>query len=93
MFNNFISKIVLCEIMWENTAQPGRPQMTIWRMRIAWWIPKATDTHSQYVMLIVVPLQQCLHERASLLRYTYIDCIVNYEYYHPSEPFILLRLI
>ena len=25
--------------------------MAIWRMRIAWWIPKATDTHSQYVIL------------------------------------------
>ena len=28
----------------ENIVEPGRPQMTIWRMRIAWWIPKATDT-------------------------------------------------
>ena len=25
--------------------------MTIWRMRIACWIPKATNTHSQYVTL------------------------------------------
>jgi len=24
--------------------EPGRPQMTIWRMRIAYWIPKATKT-------------------------------------------------
>jgi len=23
------------EIMWKNTAQPDRPQMAIWRMRIA----------------------------------------------------------
>ena len=28
-----------------------RPQMTIWRMRIACWIMKATNTHSEYVML------------------------------------------
>jgi len=28
-------------------------------------------------MLIVFPLQQCLHERASMLRYTYFACIVN----------------
>ena len=23
------------QIMWKNTAEPGRPQMTTWRMRIA----------------------------------------------------------
>jgi len=27
-------------------------------------IPKATDTHSEYVTLISFPLQQSLHERA-----------------------------
>ena len=26
--------------------------MTIWRMRIACWIPEATNTHSEYVTLI-----------------------------------------
>ena len=26
------------EIMWKNIVQPGRPQMTIWRMRIAYWV-------------------------------------------------------
>jgi len=50
--------------------------MTIWRMRIACWIPKATDTHTQYVILIASPLQQWLHERALVLRYTYIACLV-----------------
>ena len=28
--------------------------------------------HSEYVTFIAFPLQQCLHERASLLRYTFI---------------------
>ena len=28
--------------------------MTIWRMRFACWIPKATDTHSGCVILIAV---------------------------------------
>jgi len=27
-------------------VEPDRPQMTIWRMRFAWWIIKLTDTHS-----------------------------------------------
>jgi hypothetical protein len=56
--------------MWRNIVQQGRPQMAIWRMRIACWIPKATDTHSEYVTFIAFPLHQWLHERVSILRYT-----------------------
>jgi hypothetical protein len=52
-------------------VQPGRPQMTIRCTRIACWIPKATATHSEYVTLTAFQLQQWLHERASMLRYTY----------------------
>jgi hypothetical protein len=33
------------EKMWENTVKWGRPQMTIWRMCIECWMPKATNTH------------------------------------------------
>jgi hypothetical protein len=36
-----------------------------WRVRIACWMPKATDTHSEYVILIAFPLQQWLHENVS----------------------------
>jgi hypothetical protein len=52
--------------------------MTIWRMCVACWITKATQTHthSEYVILIAFPLQQLLQERASMLRYTYIACLV-----------------
>jgi len=47
VFSNFASKNrAVYEIMWENLVKRGRPQMTIWRMRIACWIPKATSTHS-----------------------------------------------
>jgi len=46
------------EIMWKNTTEPGRPQTTKWRMRIASWIHLATNTHSEYVILIHFPLQQ-----------------------------------
>jgi len=45
--------------------------MTIWRMRTACWIPKATETHSEYVILEAFPGQQWLRERALVLRYTY----------------------
>jgi hypothetical protein len=37
--------------MWENIVERGRTQMAIWRMRVACWIPKATDTNSEYVIL------------------------------------------
>jgi len=43
--------------------------MTIWRTSVACWITKATNTHSEYVILIAFPLQQWLHERDLMLRY------------------------
>ena len=58
--------------MWKNTVEPDRPQMTVRCMRIACWIPKATNTPSEYATLIAFPLQQWLHERASMLHHTYI---------------------
>ena len=68
-------------LLWHNVEKYCRAgqatgDTTIWRMRIACWISKATNTHSDYVTLIVFPLPQ-LHERAWMLRYTYIDCIVT----------------
>jgi hypothetical protein len=47
-------------------------------IRIAYWTPKATNTHSEYVIHIVFPLQQWLQEGASMLRYTYVACLVCY---------------
>jgi hypothetical protein len=58
---------VFYEIMLENVVEVGRTQMTIWRMRL-----KATNTHLEYVIHIAFPLQQWLHERASLLRYSIV---------------------
>jgi len=51
--------------------------MTIWGIRIAQWTTKATNTHSQYVIFISFPLQQGLHERGLILRYSYIACPVS----------------
>jgi len=53
--------------------------MTIWSMRIACWAPKTTNTHSQHVVLTDFPLQKCLHERTSMLRYTYYTLSVLFE--------------
>ena len=59
----------------KNLVKPGRLQMTIWYMSIAYWIPRATDTQSEYVIFIALPLQQWLYELTPILRYTYIACL------------------
>jgi len=52
--NFFFSEIhAVCEIMWKNIVEPDRPHMTIWSMRIACWITKATDAHSEFVLLFL----------------------------------------
>jgi hypothetical protein len=55
---------------------PDRSQMTKRRKRRACWITKATDTQSEYVILIFFPRQQWVRERAIALRYTYTACHV-----------------
>ena len=85
----FFENRAVYEIKWKNIAEPGWPQVTIWRMCIAFWIPKApppththTHTHTQkYVMLIAFPLQRWLHER---LPYSYIACLVTLSMWPPE---------
>jgi hypothetical protein len=48
----------------------------IWRMCIACWITKTTDTHSEDVILIAFLCQHLLRERASMLPYTHNACLV-----------------
>jgi hypothetical protein len=50
-------------------------------MHSVFWIKKATNIHSEYVIIIAFPLQQWLKERASMIRYTFIDYIVVIPYY------------
>jgi hypothetical protein len=40
-------------IVWKYTADSGRLQITVWHMRNASWIYKATSTDSEYVIRIV----------------------------------------
>ena len=95
MFNNFfIQNQAVYEIIWKNTVEPGRPQMTIWRMRIACWIPKATDTHSEYVIRIHFPcnngwrnVPQCYVTRTVPVSIDSIQACTN-QYTH-SVPMLL----
>ena len=54
-------------------------------MRFACCITKATDTHSEYVILIALPWQYWLREHATVLRlYVHCDCCfdVGTKYVH-----------
>jgi hypothetical protein len=79
----FFENRALYEMMWKKHGRAG--QLTndniIRKMRFACWITKATDTHSKYVILIAFSRQQWLRERASMLGYTYIACVVSYCYF------------
>jgi hypothetical protein len=46
-------------------------------MRFAYRVTEATDTHSEYVILIAFPLQQRSRERATILRSTYVAFVAQ----------------
>jgi len=52
----FFENRAVYEAMWKNIVERVRPHVKKWSMRISRWIPKATDTHSEYVILIAFPL-------------------------------------
>ena len=54
MFNKgfFFENRAVYEIMLRNILERGRPQRTVWRMRVACWISKGTHTLSEYLILI-----------------------------------------
>jgi hypothetical protein len=58
IFSKVFRKSPRYEIMRKNIVEPDRPQMTTLCMRIACWILKATNAHSEYVIIIAFPLQQ-----------------------------------
>jgi hypothetical protein len=62
------------KIMRENVgrARQATDVNIIRHMRTACWIPKAADTHTEYVILIAFPRRKWLHERATILLYTNI---------------------
>jgi hypothetical protein len=75
----FFENRAVYEIMWKNIVVRGRPHDNM-AHGIACWILKATNTHTVCVILIAFPLQQWLHGRASMLRYTCIACHVKVDY-------------
>jgi len=52
----FFENRTIYEIMCKNMVGLGRLLMMLWHLCIACWIPKATDTHSEYGIIIAFPL-------------------------------------
>ena len=79
MFSNFFKK---WGHLWDSvenvcTACQATDDNIIGRMCIVCWIPKTTNTHSENLIYIAFEIQQCLHERVSILTYTYFACLVR----------------
>jgi hypothetical protein len=61
MTSNIFEIRAVYEKLWEHFVEGGRPQIT-WRMRIAFWIPQATNTLRIYIIFTAFPLQQWWQE-------------------------------
>ena len=73
----FFGNRAVYEIMWKNFVERSRPHMTIWRIRISFWIPKALNTHSEYIILISFPTAtKRARTRLSVLLYVYMSFYV-----------------
>jgi hypothetical protein len=74
------------EIMWKKYGRVKKATdgNIIWRMRISCWMTKATDIHSEYVILIAFPRQKLLHERALILR-LYVHCLPYFLFHSLSS--------
>ena len=84
MFNNFFFLRKSCRL-WDNvekysTAREATDDSVVRRMRCACWINNVSETHSEDAILTASVLQQRLHERASVLRYTYIASLVLFRF-------------
>ena len=73
-FNNFIfENRTVHATKWKNILEAGRPQTTWWCTHFVCWIPKSTNTHTVYVILIAFPLQ-----RTGLNYYVIAQCLYRY---------------
>jgi len=72
----FLQIVLFVRQCGKNFVEPGKAQMTKWRMRFACWIPKITDT-LRICNTYCFSTQTIMREHAPLLRYTYIACLVK----------------
>jgi hypothetical protein len=65
--------------MWKNMVEmeQATDDNIIWRMCFACWITKATNTQSEYEIVIDFPIQQRLREPVSILGFTYMPVLLH----------------
>ena len=66
--------------------------MIAWRMLFVYWVTKAGNKHFEYVIGVAFPFQQWLNKRTSVLRYTYIACLVMHNVCMCTSIFIMNTL-
>jgi hypothetical protein len=79
--------------LWDNVEKYCRvdtPWLILWPMCIACWIPKAINTHSEYVILIGFPLQELWQEGASLLQD--MRCSLTQQWGAVVQPILLWKI-
>jgi len=54
MFTNifFRYNLAVGEMVWKNVVEPERPKMTIWRIHISRWVPKATNDKFDVILTV-----------------------------------------
>ena len=78
MINFFPENRAVYEIIWKKygKARQATDENIIRRMPVQSWIKKAKNTQIKYMIVIAFPWQQWLCDRASVLRFMYIACVV-----------------
>jgi len=84
----FFFNCTIYEMTWKIIVGPGRQQMTVWCMCIAYWVTKATNTHSQNMQYLLIfrctngymTMPQCY------IIYTNIACLVNFVLDYKTTP-------
>jgi len=85
VFDNFSFNRALYEIMLKNIVERDRSQMTLRRIRIEWRKTKATNTHSEYVILMLFHCSNGCTNAPQCYVYTYIACPVRCSLYETSR--------
>jgi len=67
-------------LLWDNvkkiTVEPVRPQTKTWRILISRWVPKSTDTHTEYIIFLLVSCYNGCRNAPECYVYKYIACLV-----------------
>ena len=63
--------------MWKYITELGRPHIIIWRMRIAFWVPKATHTFKICNTYCFTTATNVARTPPPMSHYTYTACLVS----------------